>query len=320
MLCGVKFTIVISFKHYIFLSRKFNLKVSKGYNETKEYSEDGICKRNGQHKNLIIEVQKNNNICTLMVRGSIHKFYHSNNKGLFTGMEVLSALDAIANLFDIDPTKAFVNYVEVGINIPLLYPIYPYLESNLLYHKKKYKGKLGRELGFGYEFKYDDYLVKLYAKDEHLLRFEVKYKSQVKKLFFGITFLSDLNEENIMRLAASLITEWNEIVMKGNICTHFDKSNPCNLTKNEQNKFKDFVSDAYQNDYKKLLLKANKKCKEALRQEAYRLKEEVMAIINERGDKEHKKLENEIIEGVEVLKKSFAGAGGSTAILSRIPM
>lgn len=301
MLCGIEWWAFISKKNAYRICYQFNLEVSKGYRTKREFriENDDIertFRRKGKYEHLNIEVKKNAGKYILTVRGSVHKFYHGDNKSWFNGIEVVTAVQGLCDLFEVESKDAKVENLEVGINLVVLFMVYKYLERNLLYHKKKTKIEFNKK-GVGYLFKYDDYWIKIYQKDFNLLRFEVKYKSQAKLDSFGIRRLSDLNKESINKLVLSLIEEWNEIVLRGGIDILNKKSWQQKITQIERDKISDYTSSAYQQSYQDNYDASDRKQKEALRKEAQRLKNFCVLLVNDRGDKEHEKIGILIKEG-----------------------
>lgn len=302
MICGIEWHTQITYTNAYRMCRKFNLEVKRGYNYRKENCIDEEPKtwvRDGEYNHLFIEIRKHDGNYKLSVRGSLHKFFKGDNKGKFSGMEVLSALEGLYDLFEIDPEQTTVENLEVGINLPVWFSVYKYLKGNLLCHKKKYFKEMDKKgIGFVTD-KYDDFEIKIYEKNKHLLRFEVKYKSQSKLDSFGVRRLSDLNEANINKLVNSLVNEWNEIVMRGEIDVLDQKSWHLIMTQYERDKLSDFSSIFYKQSYQKKLENADMKGKEQLRKESARLKNYCVKIINDRGDKGHEKIGKQIKEGVQ---------------------
>jgi hypothetical protein len=305
MLCGIKWYSFISRKNAYRICEKFNLRKKIGYASKRECwihdDEPATWKRDGEYRHLFIEVRKEKGGYKLVIRGSIHKFYHDNNIGTFAGLEVLVALQGVFDLFEVEPKEVIIEYIEVGINIPVWFLVFPYLKNNLLFHKKKTKVEF-KVKGVGYKFEHDDYLIKIYQKDKHILRYEIKYTSKEKLQKFGIRSGADLHEETINKLALSLIPEWPEVIMRGGLNLVDERNNPNGLTKKEIDGINKFTSEGYMQSYHDELEKARKKkdtkrC-EALRVKANRLRRHCMELINDRGDKVHIKLQAMVKEGV----------------------
>gem|GEM_PF-6829231 len=288
-----------------------NIRVIKGYSSKRELpikDEPNTWVKKGDYKSWHIEIRKDLEGYKLKVRGSLHKFYHSNNNGIFTGEEVLTAIQEMLDLFEVDAVSAKILNIEVGINLPVTFPVYEYLSLNLLYHKKSERIE-GEEKGKGYYFKHEDYWIKVYAKDKHILRFEVKYKSKEKLQVFRVATVADLQKDVIKKLADSLYPEWKEIIMRGGISLLDERNNSNKLTKQERLKLLEFTSTGYQQSYQEELNKANeradKKRADALRKKAHRLRMFCLSLINERGDQLHRELGFQIKEEVDRFKDSW---------------
>ncbi|HMG67353.1 MAG TPA: hypothetical protein VK588_06690, partial [Chitinophagaceae bacterium] len=166
MICSIEWSAFTSKKNVYRLCRLFNMEVRKGYNSRRELlvkDEANTWKKTATNRHLFIEIRKQEGKYKLTVRGSLHKFYHGNNKGSFDGWEVMAALSEVYKLFEIAPGEAIINKLEVGINLPVWFKVFEYLKKNLLYHKKKLKQDF-KDAGIGFVFKYEDYLLKLYQK------------------------------------------------------------------------------------------------------------------------------------------------------------
>lgn len=304
MICGLKWWIYISYNNVYRIARELRLKVAKDYATKRECLVDGqpkTWKKTGKYRNLHIEIEKlDDGRYKLTVRGSLHKFFHGNNAGVFTGSEVISALGKIGDLFQINLPETNLSYIEVGVNIPVWFAVNQYLQNNLLYHKKKSKENLD---GIGFYFEHEDYLIKLYAKERQTLRFEIKFKSKDKLQLFGVTSLADLNENNVNRLVCTLPVEWEEVIIRGGINVVDKKNNANNLTIREREKILEFTSEAYLGDYRDQLALAritgNKRRSDALRKYSNRLRNFCIAVFNERGDQVHSKLKQMIVDQVE---------------------
>jgi hypothetical protein len=220
----------------------------------------------------------------------------------------MAAIQGMCDLFEIEPEKAFVQNIEVGINLPVQFPVYQYLSDNLLYHKKTEKEEFEKK-GIGFKFRHDDYWIKLYQKEKYKLRFEIKYKSKAKLDLFLVSTIADINQSSVCNLAESLVQEWKEIIMRGGVDLSNEKENPNGLTEGERRKLEKFSSSFYQQSYSVELKRAkergDKKKSESLRVKAHRLRSFCMAVIEKKGDGSHEALFKMIKESVEQFKISW---------------
>lgn len=311
MLCGIKWWAFTSKSNAYRIIELANLKVTSNYNTKREVLNNGEPKtftKYGRHNGWHIQVKKETKGYKLEVRGSLHKIHLGNNSGSFTGLQVVKALEEMYTLFDVDPANIIIQNIEVGINLSVWFQVYPYLCTNLLYHKKKVREE-GDLKGIGFVFTYDDYLVKIYQKEEQILRFEIRYTSQAKIRSFGIQTAADLHEEITNKLAGSLLLEWGQVITKDSIDFFNDKANRSGLTTKELCKLRKFTSSGYQQDYKKELndarLAGNMNSYESLRIAANRLSRYCVDFIKKRGDQTHTNVERLIGDGIDLFRGTW---------------
>lgn len=303
MICGIEVTLKISKEKAIALSKKYKLVISKRDGSQREKTignKKNSYLRNGAFNNFKIRTRREGDDYTLLLNGSLHKFYHGHNKGCFGGWELHQAVTSLCKEFKIRPSDATINNIEVSINLPVKFDINKYLRSNLSYHRKKYWVFEDRM----FLYKHEDYTVKLYRKDEGLLRFEIKFKS-IKKIreSCGIVTLADLNEVTVNKLADELIAEWHEILMRDGVDTYEKDTMPGE----ERVKLLEFTSSIYKQSYEEKLFKADLKGKQSLRQKSYRLKQDCLYLIQKYGNGDHKQLGNILMDLVNEFKMTWGG-------------
>lgn len=153
------------------------------------------------------------------LQGSLHKFYNGgvHNYNDYSLDDLLLTLDFIEEVFGIDLSKAFLENLEIGLNIQELSSAYLVI-SCLLSHKNlereiRYRGSFAR-------FEHSEYEIKVYdkAKQNSLkydcLRVEVKYirSRLINKL--NLFTLSDFKTLSWLKPALNdLCIKWSEIVM-----------------------------------------------------------------------------------------------------------
>ena len=307
MLCGIKWCAFISRKNASRLQKLSKIIVNQDRNTRRELTIDGVPKtwiRKGQLNGWHIEITKETNGFKLMVRGSLHKIYKGNNTGTFTGVEVIAALEEMFTQFDVGPTEAIISYVEVGINIPVPFKVFPYLQDNLLFHKKKMSKRFDED-GRGFEFNYDDYLVKVYEKEQHILRFEVRYKSKDKLGQFRVFNASDLYEPTINSLVDSLLPEWGNLILANGVNIYDKKNRLDGMPYRDREKILEYTSTKYHQDYNTKYKKADQRGKWALQQEMSRLRRSVVQIIEKYGNDDHLKLAEALASGIKSFKETW---------------
>lgn len=168
-------------------------------------------RRIATYQNLSFDI-RSENYCT--VSGSLHKFAHGGVN--HTDLPFAGVMDAILQLqeqFGIDPERARLSNLEIGVNLTNL-PISPNDFLRLvLSHKsepfgrmKKYKGK-----SIGVDCDHQRYRIKIYDKGQQcslpnpVLRFEIQYKKMHDLNKLGVTTLSDLTNNSVITVMSHQI-------------------------------------------------------------------------------------------------------------------
>lgn len=297
MICGIEWYVSITKEKADLISKKFDVRICTYFTSKCEATFNN--RRNSflrkkTYNNLFIEIRKIESRYTLLVRGSLHKFFHGNNRDTFTGNQILTALQGLSDLFEIELSDAIIKNIEVGLNLSLSFleadsiKIYNYLDKNLLHHKKKHKQEMKGKIGF--VFPHDDYSIKLYSKDQFVLRYEIKYTSITKLKKFGLNTLADINVNSVNLMMESLKYEWGQIIMRDGLNIYNNKNRNDALSSKEIDMLNKFSSEHFYQSYKDELLKANKKGKEQLRQENYRFNKRCLMLIKKYGNEDHQKI------------------------------
>jgi hypothetical protein len=309
MQCGTELEEKITKEKAELLSRKFNLTVKKGFRTKTENTVNNISNsylRQGTHRGLIIEVRKKGDEYSLIIRGSLHKFYHHNNNGTFSGFELVIAIEMLCKIFLLNKIQVRVLNIEIGVNLPVWFKVYEYLKLNLLYHKKKVFKDIEERAKFGFKCIHDNYLIKLYNKGNYLMRYEVKYTSSVDlKEKYKVEFLSDITPETINNLVVNTCAEFENVVMRDGLNVTNKSKRPNGMTDSEINKIYKFSSKNYLSDYYEDLQQADLKGKVALRQLHHRLHVHYKRLINKYGNGDHARLMELIIEEAEGFLNSW---------------
>jgi hypothetical protein len=102
---GLKICINISKENSDSITKKFKLTLKKDFGDEYEkriYGMPDTFRREGKYKSWFIELYSKGGEHFLTARGSLHKFFHCNNRGKFSGTEVVSAIEGLCGLFEID--------------------------------------------------------------------------------------------------------------------------------------------------------------------------------------------------------------------------
>ncbi len=160
----------------------------------------------------------------LKIKGSLHKNHFQGTNYLpFNWRDLQTQVHHICKTLLIDPNKARISTIEVGVNIITPFEVTPFLKGNLIDYKgkefKNYKAdRNGFELGSFCDLK--QYKVKLYDKglqnklSINLMRFETRFlKMQIIKSK-GILLLSDLLIfEKVIKLKSLIVKSWSNVLI-----------------------------------------------------------------------------------------------------------
>ncbi len=244
----------------------------------------------GEIDHLIIEVKFKHDEYTLTLRGSLHKNYHKSNSGDFLYPELQTVTNRIYELFRmdsievypngkikaIDQLKFLLNRSEVGINILVgIDNLHDFLDINLLQHKRK---KFTCDDGLVFTCKHENYHLKIYPKDDNLLRIEiVLFTRELKK--YKIFTLADLTKEKIIPILQRLKLEFSEIQFSDGIDIY-----SCNdITGKEELKLLRHTSDWRNKQYLINTKVGTKKERKNLRQQIWRLGTDSKKILETKG-------------------------------------
>ena len=182
------------------------------------------------------------------LQGSIHEYFHGNNYGDFTFLEVKKAIENICTTLEIDSGLTPLHNLEFGVNIELPFPVVVFLNSVLTYkgerpERNSYLGK-----GLMIKFTFSHYELKLYDKGKqrqlknNILRVEIKVRRmqylQAKGL--PVKVLRDVLSVCIHpKLEGLLVNAINSLVIIEN------KVNADVMTRNEKRIFKECNNPLY---------------------------------------------------------------------------
>jgi hypothetical protein len=155
-------------------------------------------------KSLEIGIKGNNS----KLSGSLHKYrYDGKNWQDFNLSDIQEVIPELSETFEFDPSKAVINFIEIGINIPLDYNPDQIINSLVLHGKERFKElEINRKTkGNGKKSEKDQFTIKVYNKSLQyglpfqLLRFEIKVKRMKFLERYGIKglTLADLTRPDI---------------------------------------------------------------------------------------------------------------------------
>lgn len=114
----------------------------------------------------------------IRLNGSIQKFEKGNNVVRYSLNDLEKAVKHYCDKFGVNPNKRTIQRIEFGVNIVAKYPE-AMIRAAMMYHGRTAK----RDPNGGYyskRWEFEQYVVKLYKKGPHLVRFEIQIKEMAK--------------------------------------------------------------------------------------------------------------------------------------------
>jgi hypothetical protein len=160
----------------------------------------------------------------LTIDGSLHKnYFGGENHARFEWDKLQTEILNIANGLQISPEVADIVNIEFGVNIPLPFPVFPFLKKCLISHKgKPFSQYRPDRNGFvlGYVCDHSQYSVKIYDKGKQfnlpgpLLRFELRFIKMQPLKDYGIKTLFDLMQrDKVSNMASLLFNAWENVLL-----------------------------------------------------------------------------------------------------------
>ncbi len=168
------------------------------------------------------------------LKGSLHKHFEGGtNYRDFHLTDIKATIEKLAETFQFDPQQAAINFIEVGVNIPLNNDPTEIIKTLVIYRNNPFTPLHVKGKGFGRKCETQQFTIKVYNKSlqygliEPLMRFEVKIKRIEFLKRFGITgiTLSDLKEPEIYPAFKKILLD----ILNG-ILLFDPKTNPDKLT------------------------------------------------------------------------------------------
>lgn len=139
------------------------------------------------------------------INGSLHRYFHSDNTGVFTYEDVCAAVNNLCRECEIRDSDNRIQSIEFGVNIPYGYPKMV-IDSAILFNGRTpnrhpsiiTRGK--RNENPYKEWIFDQYSVKLYGKSSSIIRFELHIDDMRKVNMLGIDSLDSLKDPQIAKL------------------------------------------------------------------------------------------------------------------------
>lgn len=200
---------------------------------------------------------------SVYVKNSIHKLYNTlqgdevHNYNDFRYSEICKTIDYLnGKLTDLQSTR--LTQLEFGLNIRLPEPAECIIRQNLILHQLKIHNHNEQFGGRGEykQFNHYNYYFKIYDKakqydlDEHVIRIEIKHKSNKSFRPMGVYKLHDLKSKVVLRdLFGDLLKRFDELTIVDNI------QEDTKITKKDKRQLESYLSYNY---WKKLSERGNR--------------------------------------------------------------
>lgn len=179
--------LVNSKRHYKHLLKNHELFVIAS-NKTGE--EKGLKVKSG---NFFIHARESESQIIVKYNGSLHKYYHGKNDGIFTHKEICHAVDMFSKEYGLSPSdKHVIQKIEFGININARYPK-GIVDSAMLYRGRTPYRNCKKRISYK-EWCFDQYSVKLYQKSKDVIRLEIHIDEMRKIKNIAIEKIYDLKK------------------------------------------------------------------------------------------------------------------------------
>jgi hypothetical protein len=169
---------------------------------------------------------KRTKIYRLNIYGSLHKNHHGgSNYKPFRYWQVINEIRQLCLKLNLDPKKVKIEYLEIGLNLPVWFKPFDFLEDYLLCYQFHFlsqwdEDEKGKTIGYHWSKKGADRWIKIYDKglqfnlNENLLRFEIKVKKMRDLQKYGIKTLADLTDQiKVKQLLSVLEKAWSDVLI-----------------------------------------------------------------------------------------------------------
>lgn len=168
----------------------------------------------------------------ILLKNSIHKFYHGNNYGEFNRTEFIQSIDKLIDVTGFNWWEADVTRLEYGINLNFT-PPNDIINSLILYKTKEFIPMITKTKRIGKKCEMTAYKLKCYNKTQYyklvekqsvpdnIIRFEIAVNNMAyllkRTVPITIRNLRDLSKPEIMKsLLEDLLTKFKECVYSRN--------------------------------------------------------------------------------------------------------
>jgi hypothetical protein len=163
---------------------------------------------------------------TLTISGSLHKFNNdgAHNFNDFNKTALINVVNELQNKFNLDLQKCIIRGVEVGVNFTPPIETNTIIDNVFLHNTTPFEKKYYSNEGKFVQCEHSHYIVKIYNKALHylkyfpelktqrIMRFELKYKKMERLNKIGIYTLNDIINTDFAIFKNELTTEWKKIL------------------------------------------------------------------------------------------------------------
>ena len=171
------------------------------------------------HKNLQFKVRSEN----VSLAGSLHiHFEGGTNHRDFGLADIQETVKNLSETYNFDPKRAFINFIEIGVNISVWCDPSQLIKTIVLYRNKAFERLPVKGKGFGYVCKNQQFDIKIYDKSlqyglsNHILRYEIKVRRMKFLERYGITnlVLADLTKPDLYTTFKHILLDiWSGILI-----------------------------------------------------------------------------------------------------------
>ena len=157
------------------------------------------------------------------LRGSLHKYHEGGtNYDDFSLIDIQNVVRELTEIFEFAPEKAVINFIEIGVNIPLEQSPTELIKMLVMYHNTPFTQMRTTGEGYGKVAETQRFDAKLYDKslqyglEEYLLRIEGKIKRMAYLTKYGINNLTlgDLTEPKYYPAFCNILADMvNELLL-----------------------------------------------------------------------------------------------------------
>lgn len=264
----------------------------------------------GNIQNLIVEIVYKRNEYNLEIRGAFAKFLYGENATPITWEQLNEIINSMNKIFHIDGgiirkskfipssqidfSSFLLNRLELKVDLEIGVDrtyMNRFLKANLIQHKNK---PFTCEDGLTFQCKHEHYYIKVYWKEENLLRLEMVFLTRELKKY-KIRTPSDLTKEKLFPMGERMKKEFAQVIMGDSINLFLAD----NLTKKEELLLLRYTNQWRYNCYSETLKSVDQTDSRKYKRRMDRLKKNCFRIFEEKGSGIKKNLIEALIHQID---------------------